>query len=106
MRALAVTTAERDRQIPEVPTLREIGLKEYDVRNWYSVMGPAGVPRDIVAKLNAETNRILQLPEMKSRLDDLGVRLDPMTPEQFTEFVRRENTKYQKVAKETGIRME
>ncbi len=106
MRPLAVTTAERDRQIPEVPTLREIGLKEYDVRNWYSVMGPAGTPRDIVVKLNAEVNRILQLPETRTRIDDLGVRLDPMTPEQFTEFVRRENTKYQKVAKDTGVKME
>lgn len=106
MRPLAVTTAARDPQIPDVPTLREIGLKEYDVRNWYSVMGPAGTPRDVVAKLNAEVNRILQLPEVRTRVDELGVRLDPMTPEQFAEFVRKENIKYQRVAKETGIRME
>jgi len=106
MRPLAVTTAARDPQIPEVPTLREIGLKEYDVRNWYSVMGPAATPREIVVRLNGEINRILALPEMRARLDDLGVRLDPMTPEQFTEFVRKENAKYQKVAKDTGIRME
>jgi tripartite-type tricarboxylate transporter receptor subunit TctC len=106
MRPLAVTTAARDVQLPDVPTLREIGLKEYDVRNWYSVMGPAGTPREIVARLNTEINRILQLPDIKARLDELGVRLDPMTPEQFAEFVRKENTKYQKVAKETGIRME
>jgi tripartite-type tricarboxylate transporter receptor subunit TctC len=106
MRPLAVTTAARDPQIPHVPTLREIGLKEYDVRNWYSVMGPAGTPRDVVVKLNAEVNRILQLPEVRTRIDELGVRLDPMTPEQFAEFVRKENIKYQRVAKETGIRME
>ena len=106
MRALAVTTATRDVQLPNVPTLRELGLKEYDVRNWYSVMAPAATPREIVVRLNTEVNRILQLPDIKARLDELGVRLDPMTPEQFTEFVRAENAKYRKVAKETGIRME
>ncbi|HKA40467.1 MAG TPA: tripartite tricarboxylate transporter substrate binding protein [Burkholderiales bacterium] len=106
MRPLAVTTAERDPQLTNVPTLREIGLKEYDVRNWYSVMAPAATPREIVTRLNTEINRILQLPDVKTRTDELGVRLDPMTPDQFTDFVRRENAKYQKVAKETGIRME
>src|SRR5262245_38494833 len=106
MRPLAVTTAARDPQLAGVPTPREIGLKEYDVRNWYSIMGPAGTPRDVVVKLNAEVNRILQLPEIKTRIDELGIRLDPMTPEQFAEFVRKENAKYQRVAKETGIRME
>ena len=106
MRPLAVTTAERDVQLPNVPTLREIGLKEYDVRNWYSIMGPAATPRDIVTKLNAEVNRILQLPDIRSRLDELGVRLSPMTPEQFTDFVKRENGTYRKVAQDTGIKMD
>ena len=106
MRPLAVTTAERDIQLPNVPTLREIGLKEYDVRNWYSVMAPAATPRDIIARLNTEVNRILQLPDIKGRLDELGVRLNPMTPEQFTQFVRSENAKYRKVAEETGIKMD
>ena len=106
MRPLAVTTAERDVQLPNVPTLREIGLKEYDVRNWYSIMGPAATPRDIVTRLNLEVNRILQLPDMRARLDELGVRLSPMTPEQFTTFVRAENAKYRKVAQETGIKMD
>jgi tripartite-type tricarboxylate transporter receptor subunit TctC len=106
MRPLAVTTAERDPQLPKVPTLREIGLKEYDVRNWYSIMGPAAMPRDVVTRSTWKVNRILQLPDVKGRLDELGVRLNPMTPEQFTEFVRSENAKYRKVAQETGIRMD
>ena len=106
MRPLAVTTAERDVQLPNVPTLREIGLKEYDVRNWYSIMGPAGTPRDTVTRLNLEVNRILQLPEIRTRIDELGVRLNPMTPEQFTDFVKRENAKYRKVAQDTGIKMD
>jgi len=64
------------------------------------------MPREIVTRLNVEVNRILQLPDVKGRLDELGVRLNPMTPEQFTEFVRSENAKYRKVAQETGIRMD
>src|SRR5262245_37539699 len=106
MRPLAVTTAERDVQLPDVPTLREIGLKEYDVRNWYSIMGPAATPREIIQRLNLEVNRILQLPDIRARLDELGVRLNPMTPEQFTDFVKRENAKYRKVAQDTGIKMD
>ena len=106
MRPLAVTTTTRDPQLPNVPTLREIGMKEFVVTNWYGVVAPAATPREIVAKLNAEINRIVQLPDVKARLDELGTRLDPMTPEKFTEFLRSEIAKYQKVAKETGVRME
>ena len=71
-----------------------------------SIMGPAATPRDIVTRLNLEVNRILQLPDMRARLDELGVRLSPMTPDQFTTFVRAENAKYRKVAQETGIKMD
>ena len=106
MRPLAVTTTERDPQLPNVPTLREIGLKDYNVTNWYGVVAPAGTPREIVTRLNAEINRITQLFDVKAKLDDLGTRLNPMTPEKFTEFLQAEIAKYQKVAKETGVRME
>ena len=106
MRPLAVTTTERDTQLPNVPTLRELGLKNYNVTNWYGVVAPAGTSREIVTKLNAEINRITQLPDVKPKLDELGTRLNPMTPEKFTEFLQAEIAKYQAVAKETGVRME
>ncbi|HEV2009061.1 MAG TPA: tripartite tricarboxylate transporter substrate binding protein [Burkholderiales bacterium] len=106
MRPLAVTTTERDPQLPDVPTLREVGLKDYNVTNWYGVVAPAATPREIVTRLNAEINRITRLPDVKSKLDELGTRLNPMTPEKFTEFLQAEIAKYQKVAKETGVRME
>ena len=106
MRPLAVTTSERDPQLPNVPSLREIGLKNFNVTNWYGVVGPAGVSREIVIKLNAEINRITQLPDVRPKLDELGTRLNPMTPEKFTEFLQAEIAKYQTVAKETGVRME
>ena len=106
MRALAVTTTERDPQLPDVPTLRELGLKDYNVTNWYGVVAPAASAREIVTRLNAEINRITQFPDVKAKLDELGTRLNPMTPEKFTEFLQAEIAKYQKVAKETGVRME
>ena len=74
--------------------------------NWYGVVAPAGTPRDIVTKLNAEVNRILQLPDVAAKLDELGTRRNLMTPEKFGEFIRAENDKYRRVAKQTGVRME
>jgi tripartite-type tricarboxylate transporter receptor subunit TctC len=106
MRALAVTTAEPDPQYPNVPTVRQAGFKDFEVTNWYGVMAPAGTPREIVVKLNAELNRILELPDVASRLDELGTRRNRMTPEQFADFARAELEKYRAVAKQTGVRME
>lgn len=97
MSSLAVTTTERDPQLPNVPTLREVGLTDYDVTNWYGVVAPAAAPREIVTKLNAEINRITLLPDVKAKLDELGTRLNPMTPEKFTEFLQAEIAKYRKV---------
>lgn len=106
MRPLAMTTAKRDPLLPNVPTVRESGYKDFEVTNWYGVAAPAGTSRDIVMKLNTEINRILQLPDIVAKLDDLAVRRDAMTPERFTDFVRAENDKYRKLAKRTGVRME
>jgi tripartite-type tricarboxylate transporter receptor subunit TctC len=86
--------------------MRESGFKDFEVTNWYGVAAPAGTPREIVSRLNTEINRILQLPDVAAKLDDLAVRRNPMSPEQFTAFVRAEGEKYRKVAKESGIRME
>ena len=106
MRALAVTTPERDAQLPDVPTVRESGFKDFAVTNWYGIMAPSATPREIVTKLNAEINRILQTPEVKSRLEELGTRMKPMSPAEFGDFVRAEIAKYSKVAKDAGVRME
>ena len=86
MRALAITTAKRDEQLPDVPTLIELGIKNFEVTNWYGVAAPAGTPPEIVNKLNAEINRILNLKDVVARFDELGTRRNPMSPEQFTAF--------------------
>ena len=108
MRPLAVTTPQRDPQLPNVPTMRETlpVFKDFEVTNWYSIVGPAGLPKDLVTKLNAEVNRIVALKDVSAKLDELGVRRNPMTPEKFGEFIKGENAKYRKIAKESGVRME
>jgi tripartite-type tricarboxylate transporter receptor subunit TctC len=108
MRPLAVTTPQRDPQLPNVPTMRETlpVFKDFEVTNWYSIVGPAGLPRELVTKLNAEVNRIMLLKDVSAKLDELGVRRNPMTPEKFGEFIKAENAKYQKIAKQSGVRME
>jgi tripartite-type tricarboxylate transporter receptor subunit TctC len=106
MRALAITTGERDPEFRNVPTVRESGFKDFEVTNWYGVVAPAGTPREIVAKLNAEVNRILALPDISAKLDELGTRRNPGSPEKFAEFIRSELQKYAALAKQTGVRME
>jgi tripartite-type tricarboxylate transporter receptor subunit TctC len=84
----------------------ESGFRDFEVTNWYALAAPAGTPREIVTRLNTEVNRVLQLPDVTQKLDDLAVRRNAMTPEQFTAFVRAENEKYRRVAKQSNIRME
>jgi tripartite-type tricarboxylate transporter receptor subunit TctC len=106
MRALAITTAKRDEQLPDVPTLIELGIKNFEVTNWYGVAAPAGTPPEIVNKLNAEINRILQLKDVVARFDELGTRRNPMSPEQFAAFQRAEQAKYKDIVTRAGVRME
>ena len=106
MRALAITTAQRDVQLPEVPTLIELGIKNFEVTNWYGVAAPAGTPPEVVNKLNAEINRILSQKDVVARFDELGTRRNPMSPEQFASFQRAELAKYKEVITRAGVRME
>ena len=106
MRALAVTTPKRDVQLPGVPTLIEIGIKNLEVTNWYGIAAPAGTSLEIVNKLNTEINRILLLPEIMARFDELATRRNPMTPDQFAAFQRAELSKYKEVISRSGVRME
>ncbi|TXD67688.1 tripartite tricarboxylate transporter substrate binding protein, partial [Mitsuaria sp. TWR114] len=72
LRALAVTTARRSSALPDVPTLEEAGLKGFDIGTWFGVLAPAATPRDIVARLNAEMVKVIQAPEFRKRMDEIG----------------------------------
>jgi tripartite-type tricarboxylate transporter receptor subunit TctC len=108
LRGLGVSTRERTRLAPQLPTIAESGLPGYEIIGWNGLIAPARTPAAVVNKINAEINRVLRSPETVQRLgqssyDPAG---DKNSPEQFTEFVRAEIAKFAKLVKETGIRVD
>ena len=106
LRALAVTTSQRASSMPEVPTMADAGLPGFDVSTWFGVFAPAGTPAPIVARLNSAMTAALRSPEMRERLARMGAEPAPGTPEQFSELLRRELSKYQQVVKFSGARVD
>jgi tripartite-type tricarboxylate transporter receptor subunit TctC len=104
LRALGVTTPERSPIAPALPTIAEGGLTGFDMTNWYGMLVPAATPRDVIAKLQAETRRILELPELKERLAQDGMTVVASTPGEFADFLKRETTKYERVIATAGIK--
>lgn len=106
LRALAVTTAKRAPQLPEVPTLQEAGIAGYDASNWLALLAPAGTPREIVQRLNSEISKLMALPDVQKALFDAGVQVSLSSPEALTMLMQQEHAKWGKVVKDTGIRLE
>jgi tripartite-type tricarboxylate transporter receptor subunit TctC len=106
VRALAVTSAQRSGAIPNVPTLQEAGVPGFDVASWQAFYAPAGTPPAIVNRLNSEIAKILVMPDIKARLEGLGLVYSPNTPEQFTAFGKAEIAKWTKVVKEGKVKSE
>ncbi len=106
LRALAVGTLKRSAVVPELPTLNESGLPGYDVSIWQALVAPAGTPKEIIARLNAETVRIMAMPEVKERFLSFGTDATSSTPEQLGQFLRDEVAKIRKVAKDVGATMD
>ena len=106
LRALAVTGAKRSAALPNVPTITEAGVPGADFISWNGVHAPARAPQPIIAKLNAEMNRVLKLPDVRERMQTLG--LDPVggTPEGFAAFIKADIARWAKVIKEAGVRAE
>ena len=105
LRAFGITSRQRSPQIPELPTMEELGFPGFDATAWFGLMAPAGTPKPIIDKLHAETVKVLAQPEVRSRLEGLGVQLVGNTPEQFAEIVRNELPMWGKVIKGAGIKM-
>jgi len=106
LRALAVTTPKRASQLPEIPTLDETGLKGFEMTNWYGVVAPAGVPRDIINKVSADINKALQDPGVRKRLVDVGTEIGGGTPESFDTFIKSEIAKYTKLVKAANVQLD
>lgn len=105
LRAFGITSRKRSPQIPELPTMEELGFPGFDATAWFGLMGPAGLPRPIVDKLHDETVKVLAQPDVRAKLEGLGVQLVGNTPEQFAEIVKSELPMWGKVLKDAGIKM-
>ena len=99
IRALAVTGAQRQETLPDVPTFIEAGFPAFDVALWAGILVPAGTPPAIVAKLNADINRVLASPDVKRRIAEIGTHAAGGTPEQFTKFIKSDVSRWQKLIK-------
>ncbi len=106
LKALGVTTSKRLVPLPNVPTVAESGVPGYEAVNWYGVFVPAGTPKDIVAKLNADIVRVLKQPDVKERFAGEGGDIVADTPEEFAAFVRKEIPKWSKVVKDAGAKVD
>ena len=92
--------------MPDLPTVAESGVPDYDLSGWIALFAPAGTPRPVVEKLNAEVTKVLQLPEVRTRFLDLGAEPSPMRVPEFSTWVQQEVTKWTRLVKESGIEPE
>jgi tripartite-type tricarboxylate transporter receptor subunit TctC len=102
--ALGVTTTQRASALPDVPSISEAGLPGYEVSGWYGVIGPAGIPGPLVARINQEINGILKAPDMRERLLKEGAEPRTGTPEEFAAAMASDLRKWAKVVKSAGIK--
>jgi tripartite-type tricarboxylate transporter receptor subunit TctC len=106
VRPLAVTSAKRSASMSDLPTVAESGVPGYEMVLWIGVFAPAGTPQDVAAKLNAEVVRIVNLPDIRQKLDGMGVEPLGNSSEQMAEWIRREIARYGPVVKAAGIKAE
>jgi len=106
LRALAVTTAKRAVALPDVPTLAESGLKDFDLGTWFGVLAPAATPKDIVARLNAEMVKIIASPDFRKRMEEVGAEPVGDSPEQMAKRIKDDTDKYARLVREAKVTIE
>jgi tripartite-type tricarboxylate transporter receptor subunit TctC len=106
LKALATTGARRAETLPELPTLAEAGVPGYEAVGWFGLLAPVATPKALVAKLSADSNRVLADAEVRSRMSGLGADPAGNTPEEFARFIRDDQAKWAKLMREAGIKPE
>ncbi len=106
LRALAVTTGKRSSALPDVPTLDEAGLKGFNIGTWFGVLAPAATPKDILARLNAEMVKVIQSPEFRKRMDEIGAEPIGNSAEQMAQQIKAETEKFAKLVKDAKVTIE
>ncbi len=105
LRALAVSTAKRSTAMPELPTIAD-DLPGYEMSGWIGLMAPAGMPREISGRLSREIRKILEIPEIKERFLALGLEPAGNTPEEYSEFLKRQNDRYASIVKQANLKLD
>ena len=106
LRAIAVTSSERDPHLPEVPTVREAGYPALETAGWQGVLGPPGIPREIVARLSTEIRRVLAKPEVRQKFADAGTPVTDRGADDFAAFIKAENQRWLPVIRASGAKIE
>jgi tripartite-type tricarboxylate transporter receptor subunit TctC len=106
VRPLAVTGAQRHSALKDTPTLEEVGFKGFDAIQWYGVVGPAGIPGDIVKRLNESLATVLKAPDLREKLAAEAVEPMPMSPDQFARYIAADVARWTQVAQQRGIRLD
>jgi len=106
VRAIAVTTAQRSKLAPELPTMAEQGMPGFDISTWFGIMLPAGTPKDVVAKWNADLVKVLGMPDVREKMMAQGAEPVPTTPEKFAAFIDAELVKYARIVKLSGAKVD
>ena len=103
VRPIALASRSRNPAVPDVPTLTELGLADFEVGTWSGLVGPKGVPADVIRKINEAVRDVVNDPTIRQRLVDEGAEIKLMSPQEFGAFMRTENTRWVKVVKDAGI---
>jgi tripartite-type tricarboxylate transporter receptor subunit TctC len=106
MRAIAVTSLKRVDDLPQVPTIAESGYKGFEAVTWFGVLGPAHLPKDVVARLNADINKALKDPELVKKLGAQGADVAGSTPDQFARLIRDDIARWGKIVKDSGAKID
>ena len=106
LRPLAVTTAKRSPALPDVPTLQEAGLKDFDIGTWFGVLAPVGTPKPVLDRLSAEATKIIQSPDFKKRMDDIGAQPVGNSPAEMAAQIRSETDKFSVLVKAGNVTVE
>jgi tripartite-type tricarboxylate transporter receptor subunit TctC len=106
MRAIAVTSAKRADDLPNVPTVAESGYKGFEAVTWFGIAGPAGMPKDVVTKLNVAFNKALETPEVQKKLGEQGADVIVGTPDKFSALIRDDIVRWGAIVKESGAKVD
>jgi tripartite-type tricarboxylate transporter receptor subunit TctC len=106
IKAIAVTSATRSPAAPNIPTIAESGLPGFEATSWFALLGGPGIPRDVQMRINAETLKVMAMPDVKEKLAKLGLDPHPGTPEALATLIQAETGKWAKVVRESGAKIE